>query len=103
VSDDYRLFKYSITCHTDDVAVMYCLRALQYYSENDPKRQIGFGGAGDDEFFRDDHRITLRFTQPEYRKSFVEHANRLFRDKWDQVRISDNDPAKRQRKPPRAM
>ncbi len=43
MSSDHKLFKFSITCQTDDLAVLHCLRALCQYAEQHKKPQIGWG------------------------------------------------------------
>ncbi|MCI0629397.1 MAG: hypothetical protein L0Y44_01935 [Phycisphaerales bacterium] len=63
--EDYEAFHYSITCETDDLAVVHCLRALCEFAERgQPYPQIGWGGTGEGEWRRNDNQITLRFTEP---------------------------------------
>lgn len=40
-------FKYSITCTTNDLAVLHCLRALCQLSEKHAYPQIAWGGTGE--------------------------------------------------------
>ena len=95
---DYARCKYSITCSTDDLAVVHCLRALCEFAIKDIKPQIGWGGTKAKEWSAAGNRITLRFTTPESRDDFVREARRLLpQGSWSEVRRSDNDPARRQR------
>jgi hypothetical protein len=95
---DYQRCKYSITCSTDNLAVVYCLRALCAYAITEVKPQIGWGGTKEKDWRADGNRITLRFTTPESRNNFVNEANRLLpKDSWAEVARNDDDPASRQR------
>ena len=97
MSTDHQRFHYSVTCHTDDEAVLFCLRALCQFAEEHPKRQIGWGGTKTPEW-RDRHgELTIRFTKPDFRTRFLREAERLLPGKWRLVRQSDNDPAHPQR------
>jgi hypothetical protein len=98
VDDDYRRCRFSITCHTDDLAVVHCLRALCQFAERDCRPQIAWGGTGEDAWRHAGKQITLRFTSLSYRDRFVGEANRLLpKSSWREAARSDNDPAMRQR------
>ena len=91
MSDNHNLFKFSITCHTDDLAVVFCLRALCQFVEQHKYPQIGWGGTGESSWRNSSNRITLHFTDSEYRDSFIKQANRLFNKKWSLISTNDND------------
>ncbi len=93
MSSMHAKYHYSITCHTDDRAVMYCLRSLTHFSEHSSQKNIGWGGTNDAVWERSGHQITLRFTSPAYRDAFRSKANELLGGRWSEVRTSDNDPA----------
>jgi hypothetical protein len=97
VNADYGKCHFSITCHTDDRAVLFCLRALCQYCEQHPKRQIGWGGTESKDWKAAGGRFTLRFTSPSYRDDFVREAERLFQGRWRAIRSDDRDPAVPQR------
>lgn len=83
---DYQKFKYSITCHTDDFAVVHCLRSLCEYIEENHMPQIGWGGTEKSDWKAAGNTITLRFTSPTYRDQFVDEANRLIaKGSWREV------------------
>jgi len=95
-------FRYSVECHTDDLAVLYCLRALSRWAERGPKlgrggREIGYGGTKDKEWEASNHRATFRFTNPTFRQQFIDKALELLPDKWRQGDSSDDNPAVKQR------
>ena len=95
---DYQRCKYSISCSTDDLAVVHCLRALCEFAITDVKPQIGWGGTKATEWRAAGNRITVRFTTPESRERFVQEARRLLpQGSWAEVGRNDNDPARRQR------
>jgi hypothetical protein len=96
--EDYELCRYSITCSTDDLAIVHCLRALCEFAITDVRPQIGWGGTKATEWRAAGNQITLRFTTHESRERFVQEARRLLpAGSWAEVSRSDNDPAKRQR------
>jgi hypothetical protein len=98
-ASEYLKCKFSITCHTDDLAVVHCLRSLCQFAEHDLQHpQIGWGGSGEKKWKDDGRQITLRFTAPAYRDALVKAANKyLLVGCWREVRRSDNDPSSRQR------
>ena len=55
----YQHCKFSITCHTDELAVVHCLRSLCEFAENDCLPQIGWGGTKKSDWIAAGNRITL--------------------------------------------
>lgn len=95
---DYQRCKYSITCSTNDLAVVHCLPALCEFTVTDVKPQSGWGGTKAKDWRTAGNRITLRFTTPESRDRFVTEAERLLpKGSCAEVARSDDDPAVRQR------
>ncbi len=45
--------RFSITVHTDDVAILYCLRALADYSQETGNTRIAWGGTKREDWERD--------------------------------------------------
>jgi hypothetical protein len=96
--ENYERFRYSITCFTEDPAVVHCLRALCHFSEIGAKPQIAWGGTKMQDWVNANHQITLRFTSTHHRERFVREATRLLpKDSWRETNRDDNNPAKRQR------
>jgi hypothetical protein len=90
--------KFSITIHTDDLAVVGCLRALAKFSQKTGNNNIPWGGTKDHDWKRDCHTVTFRFSTVEYRDGFVDELNRLLPNSlWNVQATSDNDPAIPQR------
>ena len=88
-------YKYSITIHTDDLAVVNCLRALSQYSQKSGNNRITWGNTKDTDWMAENHRVTFRFTSPEYREGYLSEIKRLLPNQlWKEVERSDNDPAK---------
>jgi hypothetical protein len=98
-NDWYPRYRFSITCLTDDLAVLSCLRALCQWAEKGVYRQIGWGGTTETSWERSGGRATLRFTDAAYRQDFIDKAEQLLADRWSVVEKNDQDPATRQRKP----
>lgn len=97
MSLDHPRFRYSVTCHTEDEAVLFCLRSLCQFSEGNPKPQIGWGGTGTDDWKKGGKSVTFRFTDPKYRSTFLSNAERLLRGHFTVVGSNDSDPATPQR------
>ena len=87
-------YKFSITIKSDDLAVVNCLRSLSQFSQQSGNNRIPWGGTKDQDWKRDDHAITFRFTTPEYRSQFVAECQRLLPEAlWSVMRENNNDPA----------
>ena len=97
MSIDHQAFHFSVTCHTDDEGVLFCLRALCQFCENHRKQQIGWGGTGSVEWKSAKGNFKLRFTDKLYRQEFIAEGNRLLSGRWSVVATNDNDPASPQR------
>jgi hypothetical protein len=96
--DDYQRCHFSITCRTEDLAVVHCLRALCQHAEQGCLPQIAWGGTSESSWRSSGKSIKLRFTSPSYREAFIREANRLLPlGIWHEIERRDNDPAVRQR------
>lgn len=88
--------KYSVTIHTDDLAVVNCLRALSKYAQRTGNNNIPWGGTKDKDWERAGNRVIFRFSTKEYREGFIYELNRLLPGElWTEVGRNDNDPAVR--------
>lgn len=88
--------RYSITIHSDDLAMIGCLRALSKYAQRTGNNNIPWGGTKDKDWERDGHEVTFHFSDSAYRQGFLSELRRLLpQSLWREVRRSDNDPAKR--------
>lgn len=93
--NQHAAYKYSITIYTDDLAVVYCLRTLSQYSQKTGNNRVTSGNTKKSDWDSNNHRVTLRFSNPEYREGFVSEIKRLLpKDLWAEDSRSDNDPAK---------
>jgi hypothetical protein len=91
---DHALHKFSVTVHTDDLAVVGCLRALAQYSQKTGNNRIPWGGTKDQDWQRDKHQVTFRFSSPTYRDGFLIEIRRLLPENlWTVSQTSDSDPA----------
>ena len=87
-------YRFSITIHTDDRAVVNCLRALSQISQLEGNVRIPWGGTKDADWEWDGHQVTFRFTSAAYRQKLAEEAERVLRPGfWREVCRSDSDPA----------
>ena len=90
-------YKFSVTVHSDDLAIVNCLRAIAEFSQKTGNNRIPWGGTKDRNWKRDGACVTFRFTMPDYRAGFLVEIKRLLPEHlWSIVRQSDNDPAKPQ-------
>jgi hypothetical protein len=95
---DYERCRFSITCHTTDVAVLHCLRSLCELHVVGCPKQIGWGGSTQASWRSTQNCVTFRFTSPADRDAFAQDANRLLVSaSWREVSRRDDDPARRQR------
>src|SRR5437870_1262118 len=78
-------FHYSITCHSVDPPVIYCLRGIAEFAERHPQKHIAWGNTGDDYWKEDGYRVTFHFSHPDYRQVFRDVANDILRERWDEV------------------
>jgi hypothetical protein len=86
--------RFSITIHTDDLAVVNCLRALSKYSQRTGNNNIPWGGTKDRDWERSRHELTFHFSDPAYREGFVSEVKRLLPgDLWRETERDDSDPA----------
>ncbi len=89
--------RFSSTIHTDDLAIVGCLRALAKFSQKTGNNNIPWGGTKDQDWRRDHHTATFHFSSVEYRDGFVAELNRLLLNGfWSILTMSDNDPARPQ-------
>jgi hypothetical protein len=95
--DHYQKFRFSVTCQTQDDAVLHCLRGLCQWAEKHSPRQIAWGGTGEDVWKRSNATVTFHFSNPNYRQTFIQKADALLGTTWALVTTSDDDPQVRQR------
>ena len=96
---DHAQHRFSATIHTDDLAVVGCLRALAKFSQTRGNNQIPWGGTKNKDWKRDHGSVTFRFSTPEYRDGFISEVTRLLpQPTWNLVGTSDDDPATPQRR-----
>jgi hypothetical protein len=86
--------KYSITIHSDDLAVVNCLRALSKYSQKTGNNNIPWGGTKDKDWNKRHHEVTFHFSDAAYRDGFVHELRRLLPEGlWRETDRDDADPA----------
>ena len=94
----HHLYRYSLSITTDDLAVVYCLRALSKYSQKTGNNNIPWGGTNDRQWEKRAHSATFFFSSPDYREGFLSEATRLLpHGLWQVVSSSDETPATPQR------
>ena len=92
-------FHYSVTIHTDDLALLGCLRALSQHAQESGNARIPWGGTKREDWQRANHHATFHFTSATYREGFLKHARRLLSDGlWSVTAQRDDEPAKPQRR-----
>ena len=92
---DYDLYHFSITIHTDDLAVVHCLRGLAQYSQATGNRAIPWGYTKETQWKAGRNTVTFRFTDPLYRDQFAAECGRLLPSGlWQEVARDDSDPAR---------
>lgn len=87
-------YKYSITVHSDDLAIINCLRSLSQFSQKTGNNRIPWGGTKDTDWKQNNHNVTFRFTTIEYREGFKSEVKRLLPpNSYEFIEESNNDPA----------
>ncbi len=93
--NQHAMYKFSVTVHTDDLALLHCLRGLSQFSQKKGNVRIPWGGTKKTDWKMANHKATFHFSSPAYRKCFIQEATRLVPDSlWKEVSRSDHDPAK---------
>jgi len=88
--------KFSITIHTDALAVIHCLRALSKFSQKTGSNQMPWNDQRDDVWVKNNHELTFHFSEPKYRDRFIAEAKRLLPDgSWKVLRTRDYNSAKK--------
>jgi hypothetical protein len=94
MSNTHEEFHFSITIHTDDLAVLGCLRSLSQHAQATGNARIPWGGTKRGDWQRANHHATFHFSSNDYREEFLRQAQRLLPGElWRVVRPSDDDPA----------
>jgi hypothetical protein len=87
-------FHYSVTVHTDDLALLGCLRSLSQHAQSSGNARIPWGGMKREDWQRANHHAIFHFTNDGYRQDFIHHAERLLpRELWRITAKRDDDPA----------
>jgi len=86
-------YRYSITVHTDDLAVLHCLRAIAQFAQAEGNRSIPWGNTKEVHWQANSHEVSFRFTSDDYRASFRNTADRVLKGLWSEKSTNDNDPA----------
>jgi hypothetical protein len=97
--DRHTRYRYSVTCHTIEAGVLFCLRGLCEWAAQGQHPNIARGGTTKDDWEAAGGKATFRFTDPSARKRFLDEAARLLATRWTVVGQSDHDPAFRIGKP----
>ena len=90
-------YRFSISIHSQDLAVVNCLRALSQFCQQTGNNRIPWGGTKDHDWEREGQKVTFHFSSNEYRSRFIAEVKRLLpQTLWTIVEQSDSDPAQRQ-------
>lgn len=90
-------YHFSVTIHTDDLALLGCLRALSQHCQRTGNPRIPWGGTKREDWEQARHRATFHFSSAVYRNDLLAEAGRLLPPRlWSEVGRSDSDPAMRQ-------
>ena len=87
-------YKFSVTVHTDDLAVVGCLRALSQHAQATGNPRIPWGGTKREDWEEDRHHATFHFSAARYRENFLTESRRLLPvELWRVTAQNDDDPA----------
>jgi hypothetical protein len=98
MSPNSALYKFSVTIHTDDLAVVECLRGLAKFSQKTGNNRIAWSRTKLTDWERNGHCVTFRFSSPSYRHGFKSELTRLLPDNlWQIASESDSNPPRPER------
>ncbi len=84
-------YKYAISIKSQNLAVIYCARALADFSQKTGNTRIAWAGTSKDAWRRDGHVVTFHFSRPEYRDGLVTELRQLLPENaWLEQGRSDN-------------
>ena len=90
--------KFSVVVHSDDLAVINCMRALSKFSQKTGNNNIPWGGTKDKDWVTNSNEVTFHFSESVYREGFVCELKRLLPNTlWKIVKMRDDEPARRAR------
>jgi len=61
MKNEHRLYRFAVKCHTQDLPVVYCLRAIAEYSQKEINPRISWGGTKVADWRRDGACVTFQF------------------------------------------
>ena len=97
MSSTHKEYHYSVTIHTDDLALLGCLRALSMHAQSSGNARIPWGGTKRQDWQLRNHHVTFHFSSATYRDDFLGHSRRLLpQNLWRVTAQRDDDPAKPQ-------
>ncbi len=86
-------YRFSITIHTEELAVVNCLRALSQFSQKTENNRIPWRGTKDKDWQRDGKKVTFRFNKRDYRDGFIAVIEQVLRPNLCNVTTTrDDDP-----------
>jgi len=93
--NQHKEYKFSVTIHADDLALVSSLRGLSEHCQFDGNKRIPWGNTKEKDWARAAHHVTFHFNRPNFRDNFIREAQVLFKDGlWSIKSQSDNDPAR---------
>ena len=91
---NHSAYHYSVTVHTDDLALLGCLRALSQNAQATGNPRIPWGGTKREDWEANKHRATFHFSGTPYRDNFLHEARRLLPAQLWRIEAQDDaDPA----------
>jgi hypothetical protein len=85
-------YHYSVTIHTDSLAILYCLRGLSMFAQKTGNVYKPWGAASKAQWLGHHHIVKFYFTTEQYRSDFEEAANDILAGRWIKVGDSVDDP-----------
>jgi len=93
---DHKDYKFSVTIHTDELALVFCMRGLSVHCQETGNAMAPPGNTTREDWEEHGHQVTFHFDRASYRDNFISEAERLFQTGlWTKVEQSDDTPAKR--------
>ena len=77
MSTTHKDHHYSITYHSNDLAVVGCLRALSQHCQRTGNARITWGNTSKEDWRASGNKVTFHFSHPSYREALIAEAERI--------------------------
>lgn len=85
-------YHFSVTIHTDSLAILYCLRGLSMYAQKKGNVYKPWGRASKSQWQDHNRIVKFYFTSKQFRDDFEASSNDILAGRWTKISDHDADP-----------